>query len=189
MHNTTNRNAAIYLAGPTVFFPNSDAAFLNLESKLKAHGLLGIRPASPFDPETGEFISGPKGAKYLYENNILRIADCAGVLADLRPFRGDTEPDSGTSFEVGYAVALKKPVAVVLEDTRDYGSKIKSAYGLLPPSSPGEPEMDGRYGMMVEDFGRPLNLMLSESCSIFPNVELAIEWLLHETMSNSEQPK
>ena len=37
------------------------------------------------------------------------------MLANLEPFRG-SEPDSGTAFEVGYALALGKPVYAYLSD-------------------------------------------------------------------------
>lgn len=37
--------------------------------------------------------------------------------------------------------------------------------------------MDGRYDMLIEDFGGRLNLMLSESCRVFLNAAAALDWL------------
>lgn len=70
------------------------------------------------------------------------------------------EPDSGTVFEVGFAHALGKPVAAVLA-------------------------MDGRYDMLIEDFGGPLNLMLSESCRVFHDAALALDWLAASTVGST----
>lgn len=77
-------------------------------------------------------------------------------MANLNPFRG-AEPDSGTVFEVGYAIALGKPVWGYLDDARPIA--LRTAHTAHP---------DGRlldeHGQQVEDFGLPLNLMLA--CSI-----------------------
>jgi hypothetical protein len=76
------------------------------------------------------------------------------VLANLNPFRG-AEPDSGTCVEIGYALALGKPVIGYAADLRPLRERLHA-------SGPGA---DGRYrdgaGMVVEDFGLPLNLMLA----------------------------
>jgi hypothetical protein len=76
------------------------------------------------------------------------------VLANLNPFRG-AEPDSGTCVEIGYALALGKPVVGYAADLLPLRERTNA-------SGPGA---DGRYrdvdGMVVEDFGLPLNLMLA----------------------------
>ena len=167
----------IYLAGPIVFFENSEETFARIEKGLSEVGMCGVRPAAPIDSVTQEPILGKKGAQFLYQNNTRRIVDCDGVLADLRPFRGATEPDSGTVFEVGYAVALGKPVAAVIPDARSLGAKIREAHGVMDRPHPCGEQMDQEYGMLIEDFGGPLNLMLSESCAVFTNVADAIQWL------------
>lgn len=165
----------IYLAGPTVFFRESEAAFADLERLCRARQLNPVRPAEPVDA-SGHLLTGAAAAKHLFEQNTLRIRGASGVLADLRPFRGELEPDSGTVFEVGFAHALGKPVAAVLADGRDWGSRVRSACG-VGRLSPGGQEMDGRYDMLIEDFGGRLNLMLSESCRVFQNASAALDWL------------
>lgn len=165
----------IYLAGPTVFFRESEAAFADLERLCRARQLNPVRPAEPVDA-SGHLLTGAAAAKHLFEQNTLRIRGASGVLADLRPFRGELEPDSGTVFEVGFAHALGKPVAAVLADSRDWGSRVRSACGVGPLSPSGQ-AMDGRYDMLIEDFGGRLNLMLSESCRVFLNAAAALDWL------------
>jgi nucleoside 2-deoxyribosyltransferase len=68
------------------------------------------------------------------------------VLANLNNFRG-AEPDSGTAFEVGFAVALGKPVVGYLDD----GRTLREQLGGVRDAE----------GFSVEDFGLPRNLMLA----------------------------
>ena len=68
-----------------------------------------------------KFIAGNNSeattAEGIYRANIGLIAEADALLANLNPFRG-TEPDSGTVFEIGYAIALGKRVVGYLEDAR-----------------------------------------------------------------------
>jgi nucleoside 2-deoxyribosyltransferase len=76
------------------------------------------------------------------------------VLANLNPFRG-AEPDSGTCVEIGYALALGKPVigyADTLMPMRDRLPEVEVA---------GDGRCRDAAGWVVEDFGLALNLMLS----------------------------
>ena len=72
------------------------------------------------------------------------------MIANLNPFRGQ-EPDSGTCFEVGYAFAKGKPVFAYVADARAMREKL------------GERDADG---FSVENFGLPLNLMLSSAATV-----------------------
>ena len=80
------------------------------------------------------------------------------MLANLNPFRG-SEPDSGTVFEVGYAIALGKRVVGYLEDARSQTEKLA-----------GGDRCKGRIvdhnGFSIEDFGLSVNLMLGIPCEI-----------------------
>ena len=91
---------------------------------------------------------------------MLREADA--VIANLNPFRG-LEPDSGTAFEVGFAIALGKPVVAYLDDRSALAERLAAVRGPLR-------RVDGRLldrdGWMVEDFGLPLNLMLATAARI-----------------------
>jgi nucleoside 2-deoxyribosyltransferase len=81
--------------------------------------------------------SGPAAqARWIYQANIGLIARADAVLANLDFFRG-TEPDSGTCFEVGYAVALGKPVYGYIPDDGSFAQRIRARH-------PGAIGADGR---------------------------------------------
>jgi nucleoside 2-deoxyribosyltransferase len=81
--------------------------------------------------------------------NMGMIRSAHGVIANLQAFRG-AEPDSGTVFEVGMAVALGKPVWAVFPDRGDLRTQVPSnEHGFC------------QQGWLVEDFGLPRNLMLA----------------------------
>lgn len=168
----------IYLAGPDIFYPDAEARYAALEALCAARGLKGVRPS-----DGG--MSAHKGqdtprelASRIYVGNVTRIQQCAAVVANLSPFRGVMEPDSGTVFEVGMAIALGKPVAVYLPQAdRDMASRLQAAFGTEPmPGQPGA-EVDRVFGAMVEDFGLPLNLMLACSTSMHTSPALALDAL------------
>ena len=171
----------IYLAGPTVFFRNAAERFEELEARCQHHGLQGVRPAEPVDSQ-GHVLNGPAAAHHLFAQNTQRIRQAHGVLADLRPFRGELEPDSGTVFEVGFAHALGKPVAALVPDARNWAQRIEQHCGTANPNAQGC-AMDGRYDMLIEDFGGALNLMLSESCAVFTTEDAALAWLATQTQA------
>lgn len=143
----------IYLAGPDVFRPDALAHFAAARQLLAEHGHQAL---IPLDNEEST-------AAGIYRANLAQIAAADAVLANLNPFRGH-EPDSGTCFEVGYAIALGKPVVAYLDDTRAQIDKLVTLAGPLHTS------MDGRTrdknGMGVEDFDLPLNLMLAIPCQL-----------------------
>ena len=134
----------LYIAGPDVF--RADAPAWAAEVRVLCSDA-GHEALIPLDGEA----TGPEA---IYRNNLRLIEAADAVLANLNPFRG-AEPDSGTCVEVGYALALGKPVIGYLE-------KIKPLRERLDAGGPG---IDGRYrdaeGRAVEDFGLPLNLMLA----------------------------
>ncbi len=98
--------------------------------------------------------------------NVAMIQRCSAVLANLNVFRG-LEPDSGTAFEVGMAVALNKPVWVYFEP-------VASLRELVAHDGNG---LD-QNGFTVEDFELPRNLMLACSwAGTSSTVELGAEAL------------
>jgi len=78
------------------------------------------------------------------------------LIANLNPFRGVIEPDSGTVFECAYAFAKGKWVIGYLGDQRDVLTKLRQAETGPPADKKICPD-----GTWVEDFGLPLNLMLA----------------------------
>jgi nucleoside 2-deoxyribosyltransferase len=54
--------------------------------------------------------SGAELAQRIDAGKLALIRRCDAVVANLRPCRGQVEPDSGTVFEVGVAIALGEPL-------------------------------------------------------------------------------
>lgn len=137
----------IYLAGPDVFYPQALARGQQMRALCAELGFEGIYP---LDAQIDVSTAGASQA--IFEANRAFIDSADGVVANLRDFRG-FEPDSGTVWEVAYALARGKPVV-----------------GYLPTSQSLRARMAGhesggvdQHGCVVEDFGLPLNLMIAHS--------------------------
>jgi nucleoside 2-deoxyribosyltransferase len=136
----------IYLAGFDVFRADAIEHGRHLKALCAAHGLEGLYP---FDNEVTQGLAPPQPAALLCNANRAMINGCAALLANLNDFRG-AEPDSGTAFEVGMAVALGKPVWAYF-----------AASGALREQIPHDAEGYDAKGFQVEDFQLPRNLMLA----------------------------
>ncbi|WP_268800624.1 nucleoside 2-deoxyribosyltransferase [Pseudomonas huanghezhanensis] len=136
----------IYLAGFDVFRADAIEHGRYLKALCEAHGLEGLYP---IDNEITP-ASNPQGtAALICTANVAMIRRCDAVLANLNFFRGQ-EPDSGTAFEVGMAVALGKPVWAYFES----GGTLRE---MIPHDAGGFDQQ----GYLVEDFDLPRNLMLA----------------------------
>lgn len=136
----------VYLAGPDVFRADSLAHGERLKSLCKRNGLIGLYPLDNHIPLE---LSGAAAAAWICQQNMAMIEQADAVIANLEAFRG-AEPDSGTVFEMGVAVALKKPVFAYFENHAPLRNQIHTdANGLC------------KDGFFVEDFGLPRNLMLA----------------------------
>jgi nucleoside 2-deoxyribosyltransferase len=146
----------IYLAGPDVFRPDAPAYARKLVALCAEFGFAGVFPLDP------SLSGGEPGAlaRRIYEANLAHIDACDAVLANLQFFRGP-EPDSGTCFEVGYAVARGKPVIGYLPESGSFADRIRARY----PHAVGRGLVDAS-GWQLEEFGLPLNLMLAVPCRI-----------------------
>lgn len=174
----------IYLAGPDVFYEDASIRFVMLEALCAARQMTGVRPSDgglSTDPSLSA-LSVRAVASRIFEANMERIRSCDGVIANVAPFRGQFEPDSGTVFEIGVAIALGKPVAVYtphasvdmrtrierLCGAQDMGGDNKAMAGLMK---------DREFGALIEDFGLPLNLMLACSSSVHVTASCALDHL------------
>lgn len=173
----------VYLAGPDVFFSDAEARFSRLERLCDDRGLSGLRPSDGgMSTMAGAGISAKNMAQMIYQANLDHIRRADAVVANMLPFRGQIEPDSGTVFEIGMAIALGKPVALYLpQGLEDSGSRIRRLCGNRDGS-------DARYGALIEDFGLPLNLMLSCSSPCFGSPEEALDHLAC-ALEQSASPK
>lgn len=153
----------VYLAGFDVFRPDAIEHGRYLKALCTAHGLEGL---FPFDYDVTPGLSPHETARQIYAMNVVMIQRCTAVLANLNVFRG-LEPDSGTAFEVGMAVALDKPVWAYFEP-------VDSLRDLVPHDKHGFDD----NGFSVEDFALPRNLMLACSwAGSSSTVELGAEAL------------
>lgn len=157
----------IYLAGPDVFRPDARDHFLLLKMACDALGIAALLPADGEEEPSPDALE-----KRIYEANMQRLRGADGVVANLACFRG-LEPDSGTVFEVGAAIALGIPVVAYGVPEGSYADRAqaalkcaKDANGVLRESA---------TGIAVEDFGQQLNLMLACSIHIEPTPEAALK--------------
>lgn len=133
----------LYLAGPDVF--RADVRQWARQA-LAQCAAAGHRALLPLDDSLAD-------ATAIYRNNLHLLAEADAVLANLNPFRG-AEPDSGTCVEIGYALALGKPILGYADDLRPLRERLRAVAGSDGVCRDGD-------GRTVEDFGLPLNLMLA----------------------------
>ena len=160
----------VYLAGPDVFFPDSEALFGRLMACCAALGLEGVPPSDGGIAADLRF-SDEERAQRIYDGNIRLIREADGVIANLAPFRGH-EPDSGTVFEVGYATALGKPVIAYGVAPGTYAERVCAT--LECHSDASGVIRERASGVMVEGLGQRLNLMLTRSTRIAESAEVAL---------------
>jgi nucleoside 2-deoxyribosyltransferase len=172
-HQPGDARPRVYLAGPDIFFRDSAAIYRALKERCARHGLVGVEP-SDGGVRDGFSGSDDEQAGRIYHGNIGLIRQADGVIANLMNFRG-LEPDSGTVFEVGFAVALGKPVVVYGVPEGSYASRVCAAIACTQEEGGAWRERDS--GVMVEGLGQRLNLMLACSTLIEPSAEAALSRL------------
>ncbi|WP_256856485.1 nucleoside 2-deoxyribosyltransferase [Variovorax sp. KK3] len=160
----------VYLAGPDIFFRDSAKIYESLKAHCARHGLEGVEP-SDGGVRDGFSGSDEEQARRIYEGNVALIREADGVIANLMDFRG-LEPDSGTVFEVGFAVGLGKPVVVYGVPSGSYASRVCKQLDCVADPSGALRERES--GVMVEGLGQPLNLMLACSTAIELTAESAV---------------
>ncbi|MDB5953547.1 nucleoside 2-deoxyribosyltransferase [Ramlibacter sp.] len=147
----------LYLAGPDVFRPDAAEHGRRLVALCADYGFTGVFPLADTLPE----LASPQAlAAHIYRANVAHIDACDAVVANLDFFRGP-EPDSGTCFEVGYAIARGKPVVAYVPDNGSFAERIRQRH----PHAVGEGLLDAA-GWQLEEFGLPLNLMLGVPCRV-----------------------
>lgn len=148
----------LYLAGPDVFRPDAAEHGRRLVALCAEHGFEGVFPLAESLPALP---TSQEVAAHIYRANVAHIERCDAVVANLDFFRGP-EPDSGTCFEVGYAVARGKPVVGYIPEGGSFAERIRQRH----PEAVGEGGLADTRGWQLEEFGLPLNLMLGVPCRI-----------------------
>jgi nucleoside 2-deoxyribosyltransferase len=153
----------IYIAGFDVFKEDSLEIGERYKLTCKKYGYEGLYP---LDNKIDTSWSKEKARKFIYESNIKLIQKSDIIIANANPFRGE-ELDSGTAFEIGYALALGKEVILYMDDTRAYKQKLTCKSKI--------DERKDVNGMFIEDFDFPLNLMFSDCKIVQGGFEEAIK--------------
>jgi nucleoside 2-deoxyribosyltransferase len=117
----------VYLAGPTVFEPDPDAAFAEMKRICARHALEGV---SPLDGQVA--LEGvPPGAglaRRIVQADIALMRRVDGGIFCLDGFRRGPEMDPGTAFEVGYMHGLGKKLGGWTRDARDYPTRVRDYF-------------------------------------------------------------
>lgn len=139
----------VYMAGFEVFKPDAVEIGIRMKQLCKEYGFEGIFPLDKDIKPRPDLL---ETAKAIFEGNVRLVEKADIVIANLNPFRGK-EPDSGTVFECGLGYGLGKKLYGFLADDRTMAEK------LLPETE----AATGLYadGMRIENFGLPMNVMLS----------------------------
>lgn len=163
----------VYLAGPDVFEPDAVQRFARLSQLASQHGLDAIVPLEDLSTLPPK-LTRAEIAQRLFANNVARLDAADGVVANLRDFRG-TEPDSGTVFEVGYAVACGIPVVGYGVPTPEYAARASQQLATWRDASDVLREQGS--DIEVEDFGQRLNLMLACAIELADDADAALALL------------
>ncbi len=153
---------SIYFAGPDVFLPNAKELFAQRKQYLVERNFLGFSPLDLYSNNATEIVQ--------YNEDLIR--KCNIIIANLIPFRG-SEPDSGTVYEIGFAKALKKRILVFNVPKIEYKAQVnKSQYQNREQGT-------CLQGWKIEDFGKRINIMLSENVEICSTFEDCVDKLIN----------
>lgn len=150
------REPRIYLAGFDVLRRDAKEHGEHLKQLCRDRGFVGLYP---LDGQLPSSLQGEDAARWIYRAKVDLIRSADVVMANLDDFRSPGEPDSGTAFEVGFAVALAKPVWGYRSNADTLAERVEST---SVTSAGGVCEA----GYLIEDFGLTVNLMLACSTQI-----------------------
>ncbi|MFK5925397.1 MAG: nucleoside 2-deoxyribosyltransferase [Desulfuromusa sp.] len=140
----------IYFAGPDVFEPDAIEVGNKLKQLAHEYGFIGL---FPLDNTISVQEPPHVVARAIRDANIKLLESADIIMANLNPFRG-IEPDSGTVFEVGFAVALKKDVYCYAADCREMIERVRDKQQLP------ETATQCQDGKIIENFKLSHNLMM-----------------------------
>ena len=174
-----SNRVTLYLAGPDVFEPDPVAIGEQLKSIARQYG---FDPLFPFDNAIPK--DDPNPSLTIFRANAAMIQAADIVVANLNPFRG-AESDSGTVWEVGYALGLgKRAVGYIASEE----SMVKRVLGLEGREIPTIGPYLDKQGRSIEDFGHSLNLMLVHSIErlVIGGFEDALQYIASNRLEGEE---
>ena len=143
----------VYLAGPEVFLPDAIEVGRRKVEICAEHGIIGLFPLDLDGP------AGPADSGAIFAACLSAMQQAEAVIANLTPFRG-VGADPGTAFELGYMLALGRPVFGYTNDPLAHVERVRSRHG--PLRREGD-QLFASDGHAVEDFALFDNLMLAEA--------------------------
>lgn len=159
----------LYLAGPDVFSADALEKAAELKSLCQTFGYESL---FPLDNKISDYSHDRSTAIKIYMANIAMIRRADALLANAMPFRGFSA-DVGTVYEIGFARALEKPVALYSTDLSSYIDRCKRKLSLTLDGT----VLRDKNAMEVEDFGLPDNLMFTSEVPVFPSPNAALAYL------------
>ena len=168
-----------YMAGPYVFQPDAAIALFRERVCGLCEGSLQrvVIPIFPMDPIPALQPNRPPFTMDITDPQKIaahcrrHIARCDVIIADVTPFRG-VQPDPGTVLEIGIAHGAGKRVVLYTRGNVPSLRERLTTEGFMKPRD----ERD-REGFFVEDFGLPVDTMLS-AYPCFESVEEALRYEL-----------
>jgi nucleoside 2-deoxyribosyltransferase len=158
----------VYLAGPDVFRRDAKQHFTVLKDECNR---MGLDPLAPSDGLVPLWVPEAEMPQRIYDVNMGLLQQAAGVIANLAPFRG-IEPDSGTVFEVGVAIARGLPVVAYGIPPGSYADRVMAG---IRTSRGDDGALRDADGLIVEDLGLPMNLMLACSVTFAASAQEAVQ--------------
>lgn len=148
----------VYLAGPDVFYPDSDDRAKALKAICAKYNMVGVYPLDAgLDLSTAP--TPEAQGVMIYDACLDFIDSCDAMICNMTPYRGPSM-DIGTGFEMGYAEAKGKPIFAYTDNMSLYETRV---------------EVDG---LLIEKFDMIDNVMV-HACprGIFETAEEAIKEL------------
>lgn len=164
----------IYLAGPTVFYPNSESLADEMKEICNELGFEGVYPLDNKIDTKGK--TKDQIAGEIAQANVNLIKSCDAIVADITPFRG-ASADAGTILEMGYGMGIGLPVIAFTRSKIDnYHKRVLSTFGNQKLKSKNV-DINGHE---IEDFDQIDNLMITKlvsgySCSGFKGAVLLLK--------------
>lgn len=152
---------SVYVAGPDVFYP--DAA-TRIQRHLEVCSAVGLTALVPVDNE-GLAGTPRDQALSIYRGNREKMTTADAIIANITPFRGP-HMDPGTAFEIGFFVALGRPVVCYSQDPKMLAERVLSWSG--QSRCPVSADQRDRDGALIEDFGLTENLMIEGAMTHHP---------------------
>jgi nucleoside 2-deoxyribosyltransferase len=154
----------VYLAGPGVFRRDAPAFAGALKAGCRAQGLV---PLWPLDNELVAESDRARLADHIRRANEAMIRRANAVVAEIAPFRGPNM-DPGTAYEIGFAIALNKPVFA-------WSTEVRTLLARTPATTHADGMAYDEADFAVEDFGLIENLMIATAVQgLYTTAEAAI---------------